>query len=236
MEGPISRFAAAALLVAATTCVSSQKASGQDSRGARSGSSSSRRSVAKTIDARDLTTGLTLGVYTLAATGVSITGPDIDGMWGTQAGEGVGLLAGWGFDRTFSAFASLDLAKQATTDGTVPAGTYGLAHFEVGGRANIPTGNAKTVPYVTASIGNRALAASGVTDDDGLTGNLTISGHVFVVGVGVQHFLSPHVALDVGMETATGKLSHFDDPGGPYERQVNSSTSTRLRVGMNWRP
>ena len=235
MERIIGRIAAAALVLAATMVAFTQDVSAQSARSERGGSSSTGRSFDKISDARDLTTGLTLGVYSLAATGVSISGPDFDGAWTTQLGEGLGLQAGYGFSRTFSVYTSLDLVKQATSAGKTPSGTFGLAHFEIGGRANIPTGSARTTPYVSASVGNRALAARQVTDGDE-TNDLTISGHMFVLGAGIQHFMSPHVALDAGVEYATGKLGHFNDQGGPYDLQVGSSATTRLRVGVNWRP
>jgi opacity protein-like surface antigen len=235
MERMIRRFAAAALGLAATTVTFTRGASAQSSRSERAASASSSRSFDKVSDARDLTTGLTAGVYSLAATGVSISGPQIDGAFTTNLGEGLGLLAGYGFNRTLGLFASLDVAKQATSDGTSPSGTFGLAHFEIGARANISTGSARTIPYVSASIGNRALAASIVNDGEE-TNKLTISGHMFALGAGIQHFMSPHLALDAGVEYATGKLGHFDDDGGPYDMPVNSSATTRLRVGVNWRP
>jgi outer membrane protein with beta-barrel domain len=234
MERMIGRAAAAALVLAATTIASTRAASAQSARGGGAGSASGSRSFGKTTDARDLTTGITVGVYSLAAPGLSISGPDFDGTFSTKLGEGGGLMAAYGFNRTFSAYASLDLAKQATTEHTVPHGTFGLAHFEIGARANIPTGSARTVPYVSASVGNRALAAR-VTEDD-ITSDLTMSGHVYVLGAGFEHFMSAHTSLDAGVELANGAFKHFEDFGGPYDMNLNSSTSLRLRVGVNWRP
>src|SRR5262249_34805949 len=146
-----------------------------------------------------------------------------------------GLQVGWGFDRSFSAYASLDLAKQETLH-SLPRGTYGLAHFEIGGRANIPTGSARTLPYVSARIGNRALAAKITDEDTGDSGDFALSGHVYVLGGGVQHFISPHMALDAGVEYATGKFDHKHDPTGDYDLQMDNNSSLRLRVGVNWRP
>jgi opacity protein-like surface antigen len=235
MERIIGRLAAATMVLAATTVAVTRAASAQASRGDRASSSSSR-SFDRTTDARDLTAGLSIGVYSLAAAGVSISGPEVDGAFETKLGEGAGLVAGYGFNRTFSVFASIDLAKQATAQGVAPAGTYGLAHLEIGGRANLPMGGARTTPYISAGIGNRALAAKVTDEESGLSGDFSMSGQIYVLGAGIQHFMSPHMALDAGVEFATGSFSHFDDPGGPYERQVNSSITTRLRVGVNWRP
>src|SRR5262249_39611914 len=70
MEHTIGRFAAAALLAALTAGLVNRPAYGQDSRSSLAGKGSNSRSFDQTTDARDLTTGLTLGVYSLAATGV----------------------------------------------------------------------------------------------------------------------------------------------------------------------
>ena len=236
MEHTIGRFAAAALLAVLTTGVVGQPASGQDSRGSFGGSSSNSSSFDQTTDARNLTTGLTLGVYSLAAAGVSIAGPDIDGTFKTKLGEGGGIVAGWGLGRTLSAYASLDVAKQATAAHTHPNGTFGLAHFEIGARANLPVSSARTVPYVTASVGNRALAAKVYNDNVGENVDFSMSGQVYVVGGGIQHFLSPHTSLDAGAEYAMGTFNHFSDNTGKYDMQLNNSSSLRLRVGVNWRP
>jgi hypothetical protein len=234
MERIINRFAVAALLLAATTGLT-RGAHAQSSRGDHTSSSSSSR-FDKTTDARDLTTGLSLGIYSLVAPGVSFTGADVDGSWHTKLGEGAGLVAAYGFNRTFSAFVSLDLAKQETGEDVVPAGSFGLAHFEIGGRLNLPMNSARTTPYLSASVGQRALAAQVTDEKTGDTFPFSMSGQMFAVGAGVEHFMSPHLALDAGVEYATGSFKHFKDDWSSWDANIGSSTSLRLRVGANWRP
>jgi len=236
MEHTIGRFAAAALLAALTAGLVSRPAYGQDSRSSLAGKGSNSRSFDQTTDARDLTTGLTLGVYSLAATGVSIAGPAIEGTFKTKLGEGGGIVAGWGISRTLSAYASLDVAKQATDAHTHPNGTFALGHLQLGARANLPLSSGRTVPYVNASIGSRALAATVYNDHVDENVDFSMSGQTYVLGGGIQHFLSPHTSLDVGVEYATGTFSHFSDNTGKYDMQLNSSMGLRLRVGVNWRP
>jgi len=235
MERMIGRIAAAAVILAATTTGLARGASAQGSRGSHASSSSSGR-FDKTTDARELTTGLTLGVYSLAAPGVSITGADVDGTFDTKLGEGAGLMAAYGFNRTFSGFVSLDLAKQETGAEVEPAGSFGLAHFEIGARMNLPMNNPRTTPYLSASIGHRALAAQVTDENTGEKFPFSMSGQMYAVGGGVQHFMSPHLALDAGVEYATGSFSRFKDDRSEWDAQINSSTSLRLRVGVNWRP
>src|SRR5262245_28138415 len=58
--------------------------------------------------------GLQLGVYTLAAPGVSITGEDVDGTFKTNFGAGAGVMVSYGFNPIWSSYAALDVAKQGS--------------------------------------------------------------------------------------------------------------------------
>jgi hypothetical protein len=179
---------------------------------------------------------LVLGVYTMAAPGVTLTGDDVDGTFKTNFGPGAGVMVGYGFNRTFSGFASLDLAKQGTSGGDL-GGSFGLRHIELGARANLPYGSATTVPYLTASYGQRALGAR-VTDnfEGGAQYDMRLSGGMFGVGGGLEHVISPTLAVDGGLAVAFGRFSHGDIDGESSSLAVNGTTSIRLRIGMTWRP
>jgi hypothetical protein len=231
MKRTMGRIAVAAVVIAVAT-VDAATATAQSSAVRRA----SAKPATKPVDAGDLTLGLTLGAYALAAGGVQVTGPDIDGDFSTNLGEGLGVTVGYGFNRIFSAFASLDLVKQATAPGIYPGGTYGLAHFEVGGRANIPIGSPKAVPYVSASVGRRALAARVTDEDTGQQFDDGMSGTMYAFGGGMQYFLSPRLALDGGVELGMGSFDHAKGLDGDHPIQVNSSSTSRLRFGVNWHP
>jgi len=231
MKRTLGRLAAAALAIVAVS-VASETATAQSTKVWKA----SAKPAAKPVEAGDLTRGLTLGAYAMAAGGVQITGPDIDGDFSTNLGEGLGVTAGYGFNRIFSAFVSLDLAKQETAQGIYPAGSYGLVHFEIGGRANIPIGSPKAIPYVSASVGRRALAAR-VTDlDTGQQFDDAMSGTMYAFGGGMQYFLSPRLSLDGGVELGMGSFDHAKSLDGDHPIQVNSSSTSRLRFGVNWHP
>lgn len=235
MERTMSRFAATTMLFAATSVAFTQDASAQSARSERAGATSGGRSFDKISDARDLTTGLSLGVYSLVANGIAITGPTTDGVWSTGRGEGAGVMVGYGFNHAFSAYASLDVAKQPTIDDSDPSGTFGLAQFAIGARANLPLNSSRTVPYVSASVANRVLAAT-ATNSYGDTGDVEMSGQGFVLGGGIEHFFSPHMALDAGVEYASGSFPRYKTPDGDFTDHNNNSPNLRLRVGVNWRP
>jgi len=180
-------------------------------------------------------TGLVLGVYTIAAPGLTLTGDDVDGTFKTNFGPGAGVMAGYAFNRTFSGFASLDVAKQGTSGGDI-GGSFGLRHIELGARANLPYGSDATVPYLTASYGRRALGARVTDDFEGTEYDMRLSGGMFGVGGGLEHVLSPTLAVDGGLAVAFGRFSHGDIDGESSSLAVNGTTSIRLRIGMTWRP
>ena len=179
-------------------------------------------------------TGLVLGVYTMAAPGVSLTGDDVDGEFKTNLGPGAGVMAGYAFNRTFSGFASVDVAKQGMS-GDI-GGSFGLRHIELGARANLPFGSDATVPYLTASYGRRALGARVTDDFEGNEYDMRLSGAMFGVGGGLEHVISPALAVDGGLSVAFGRFSHGDIDGESSSLAVNGTTSIRLRLGMTWRP
>jgi hypothetical protein len=175
------------------------------------------------------------GAHTIAAPGVTVTGQDIDGTWGTGLGGGLGIMAGYELNRAVTGFASLDVARQGSGVNYM-SGSFGLVHAEIGVRAILSRNNPQMVPYATAAIGRRALGAR-VTDlEDGEIYDLTLSGTMLSLGGGAQYRLSPKVSLDGGLEFGIGAFDHVDDNGDLYTIAVNSSTSIRLRAGVVWRP
>jgi hypothetical protein len=180
--------------------------------------------------------GFMFGVYTVGAQGVTVSGADMDGSLTTGFGPGAGFMVGYGFNKTFSGFASVDVAKQ-NASGAI-TGSFGLRHMEIGGRANLPYGNEITVPYLTASIGRRAMGARVMdhTDEDETSFDMRLTGGMFGTGGGVQHAFSPTLAFDGGLEIGFGRFDHYDWDGNTGMHSVNGSTSVRLRAGVTWRP
>jgi hypothetical protein len=179
--------------------------------------------------------GFSLGAYTVAAPGLTVTGNDLDGSVKTSFGPGAGIMLGYGFNRIWSAFASLDVAKQSASAGDYD-GSFGLVHFEVGARANLAYGSPTNLPYVSASYGRRALGARVTDEFDGTTYDASLSGGMLGLGGGIQHALSPALTLDGGMELGFGRFSHFDWDGESGTADMNGSTSVRFKFGVVWRP
>jgi hypothetical protein len=180
-------------------------------------------------------TGLMVGVHTLAAPGVSIDGEDIRDDFHTNLGGGAGIMVGYGFTPMFTLFTSVDLAKQGSGMDDLE-GSFGLAHVELGARLNIPTSSGRTVPYVRASVGHRALGArvrNELFDDET---QVSLSGSIVSLGGGFQHWVSPTLALDGGAALAYGKFGHLEEDGDEQSLTVNGSKSIRLHFGFTWHP
>ena len=184
------------------------------------------------------TKGLMLGVHTIAAPGITIDIPEHDAIFKSKFGQGAGLMIGYGFNRTFSSYVSLDIARQGTNSELLE-GTYGLAHLDIGVRANLPDislGSGNTVPYLVGSFGRRALGAKVMDLLYEEQVDVSWQGQVFGVGAGVEHFFSPHVSFDGGVQVGFGTFNTFTLDGVDTDISSKGSTSIRLRLGVTWRP
>jgi hypothetical protein len=223
---------AVAVLLAVTTAVEGQRTTSQRPATRRGAALAAER---KRAAEDERAKGFILGAYTIAAPGLSVSGGEMDGAVKTGFGPGAGVMIGYGFNRIWSSFVSLDLAKQNASAGDYE-GSFGLAHFEVGARANLPYGSPTNLPYVSASVGRRGLGARVDDQFDGTNYDLRLTGLMFGVGGGVQHVLSPTLMLDGGVELGFGSFGHYDADGESGTLDVNGSTSVRLKFGVTWRP
>jgi hypothetical protein len=216
----------AATLLANTTVVAAQRPSAT-----RRAQLAAERAKAA-ADAR--MKGVSFGVYTIAAPGVTVSG-GFDGAIKTSLGPGAGLMVGYGFNRIWTSYVSLDLAKQSATASDYE-GSFGLSHLEIGTRAYVPTQSPKNLPYLSASFGRRAIGARVFDNFDGETYDMSFSGGMFSVGGGVQHVMSPSVMLDGGLQVGFGSFSHWSADGDSGSASTNGTTSIRFKFGMTWRP
>ena len=184
------------------------------------------------------TKGLMLGLHSIAAPGLTIKIPEYEATFKSKFGPGAGVMIGYGFNRTFSSYVSLDIARQGTNSSDLE-GTYGLGHLDIGVRANLPDialGSTNTVPYLIGSFGRRALGARVMDLQNDEQVDVSWQGQVFGLGVGVEHFFSPHVSFDGGLQLGFGKFDTFTLDGEDVDISSKGSTSIRLRLGLTWRP
>ena len=232
MDGTMKDTTIRAVMLAAVVLLAfATAAQAQQSTGRRAALAAERTRISDDARMR----GFSLGAYTVAAPGLTVTGNDFDGSIKTSLGPGIGLMLGYGFNRIWSAYTSLDVAKQGTSAGDYD-GSFGLVHFEVGARANLPYGSPTNRPYVSASFGRRAIGARVTDDEHPEPYDASFSGAMLGLGGGIQHVLSPSLTLDGGMELGFGRFNHYDWDGESGTADMNGNTTVRLKFGVMWRP
>lgn len=192
--------------------------------------------AAKAPKAKERTNKWVFGAHTVAAPGVSISGPDFgDAPVNTTLGGGLGIMAGYELNRAVTAFGSLDVAKQ---NSGVPwmEGSFGLVHAELGVRVEMSQNNPQSVPYLMAALGRRAIGSRIYDFDSDETYDVSFTGTMLSFGGGLLYALSPKVSLDGGVELGIGTFDHYDVDGDIGTVSANTSTSIRVRAGVVWRP
>jgi hypothetical protein len=84
---------------------------------------------------------------------------------------------------------------------------------------------------VTASVGTRAVKAA-MTD----FGNVRMNGMALTGGGGMTYQIASAVALNAAALISVGKYSHYEDPEVTGSPDLNSTSSTRLQLELDWRP
>src|SRR5262249_36285684 len=139
----------------------------------------------------------------------------------------VGVQVGYAIDPRFMIYAGADLGRlgAAAED---PTNHWSFTMLEVGGRASLPSAPRKGTPYVTASIGTRAVKAT-MRD----FGNVRMNGMALTGGGGITYQVAPAVAINAAALVSVGKYSHYEDPEVTGSPDLNSTTSTRLQLGLD---
>lgn len=174
--------------------------------------------------------GLVLNAHLSAMPGFSIGGRDFDTPSELGMGPGVGAQIGYAIDPRFLIYAGADLGRlgAAAED---PTNHWSFTMLEVGGRMSFPRAKSKVTPYVTASVGTRAVKAT-------MTGfgNVKMNGMALSGGGGITYQVAPAVAINAAALISVGKYGHYEDPEVTGSPDLNSTTSARLQLGLDWRP
>lgn len=210
---------------------------GATAQGQRPTQRRAKATAARRSKPNERTQGFMLGVHTIAAPGVTVSSAVFDPGYRTNLGFGAGVMAGYGFNRTFSSYVSFDVAKQGASNAV--SGTWGLGHLEIGVRANFPDvslGSPNTVPYLLGSVGRRALAARVIDPETDESGEVAFHGGMLGLGAGIEHFFSPNMSFDAGVHLGLGTFDDFTVDRETIEYGASRTTSMRLRLGVTWRP
>ena len=174
--------------------------------------------------------GVVLNAHLSAMPGFSIGGPDFDTPTQTGLGPAIGAQIGYAIDPRFLIYAGADLGRlgAAAED---PTNHWSYTMLEVGSRMSFPRARSRVTPYVTASVGTRSVKAT-MTD----FGDVKMHGMAVSGGGGITYQVAPAVAINAAALVSVGKYSHYQDPEITGTPNLNSTTSTRVQFGLDWRP
>lgn len=145
---------------------------------------------------------------------------------GSDSGGGVGLRIGYGISRLVI-FAGLDAG---TMTGGMQDAEYGLGLGEAGARYSLGRNSRPLRPYVQATaLALVAIEGEGVNE-------VTTGGSGFSVGAGIEYFVRRSLAVDFGLSRSRGSFSTVESRGMLETGHDIDYQTTRVTLGLNWRP
>ncbi len=178
---------------------------------------------------RSTTRGWSLGAHLLGTTLTPEGGS-------ASSGGGLGVRAGYGFNRIFTGFVEIDGSKIDITEAGTLVGSWELAHAEVGARFHFANSLRRWVPYVETSIGTRAVKVRDAEFAGQSRGNVTFNGGAFTLGTGLSAYLKPSFALDASLKWTGGKFTEIDLGDTALQNIDINAASFRFGLGFIWWP
>lgn len=174
---------------------------------------------------RSNTGGFHLGVY---LNGSAI---QLEDSYVTESGRGGSVHVGHGIDESLSMFLRVNAASIGSHD--APVQSFTMAHADFGFRYSFRDRSENLRPFVQGALSGRAVSM------DLGDGMVDARGPGFSAAVGVEYFVSPHLALEAALSYSYGKFTEGRVNGGDWrEFRGNSfgATSARADLGVSWHP
>ncbi len=169
--------------------------------------------------------------------GAHVQGTSLTPEGGTNSsGGGLGIRAGYAFNRIVTGFVHVDGSQIDITDGGSIVGSWNLAHAELGARFHFANSLRRWVPYLETSVGARAVEVRDAEFAGESAGNVTFNGGAFTVGTGLSTYFKPSLAFDVSLKWTGGKFTEID-LGDIVQRNIDiDAASFRFGLGLIWWP
>ncbi|MBB4636219.1 outer membrane beta-barrel protein [Longimicrobium terrae] len=170
--------------------------------------------------------------------GANLAGASFSGGTGPRGGLGGGVTVEYGLTERLGVY----LAGQHNGSvGTVDDQQYGVltsgtTQGDLGLRYRLGRSTSSFRPYVSLAASAISLHESAPVSGENSFSSTTY-GLAGTLGVGVQHAISRHTALDLGLQRTIGGLTRIKADG--EDRKLWSDRgfgASRLRVGITWRP
>ena len=152
-----------------------------------------------------------------------------------ESGGGFSLQVGWGFTKLFTLLVDASGSVMDSDDEE-----FVLAHADLLGRFSFTNPRRAWVPFVEGGITGRVAGQDDIVvegDDGPQEVDLEISGGGLTFGGGLQYHVAPAWALGAGIRWTVGEFSTIKFNNVSVEDAFElDATSTRLTVGVTWRP
>lgn len=153
-----------------------------------------------------------------------------------NAGSGLGLRAGYGFNRIVTGFVHVDGGRIEVPGDEAIVGDWNLAHAELGARFHFANSLRRWVPYVETSVGARAVTVDNPQVDGQPVDRLSFNGGAFTLGAGLSTFVSKTLAIDVSLKFTGGRFTEVNVGDFTARTLDVDASSTRFGIGVIWWP
>jgi hypothetical protein len=153
-----------------------------------------------------------------------------------SSGGGLGLRAGYGFNRIVTAFLRVDGSQIDVTDGSAVVGQWGMAHADIGARFHFANSLRRWVPYVDVAVGARSVSVDDAAVDGESAGKISFNGGAFSLGGGLSIFFAKSWAFDTSLTFTGGQFSEVEVGNVSLRNLDLDASSVRFGVGVVWWP
>ncbi|HEX6134396.1 MAG TPA: outer membrane beta-barrel protein [Longimicrobiales bacterium] len=177
---------------------------------------------------RSTTRGFTAGAH-IQGGSLEVENDDPSG------GGGLGLRAGYGFNRNFTGYIEAD-GITFDVDNPDFGGEWSMAHVDLGVRYNFANSLRRWVPFLEAAIGARAVKLDNATVDGDSVGELKFSGGALSGGGGVAFFVHEKLAIETLLKFTGGTFEKVDVGNVSVNDLDIEASSFRFKLGVAWWP
>ena len=175
------------------------------------------------------TRGFNLGIHGTAGSLVIEDGDRMD------AG-GLGLIAGYGVNRTVEIFLQIDGMKLDVEDSPVQ-GDWNLGHADLGVRFHFANSLRRWIPYLQAALSARAAGVDNPTvNGTPVNGNGVMVGGGLTLGGGVVFYFTQSLGGDLQFTWTTGTFTSLEVGNITFNDLDLDAKSNRLSLGLSWWP
>lgn len=177
---------------------------------------------------KSTTRGFNIGAHLV---GASLTVEDDD----PAGGGGLGVRAGYGFNRRFMGYLEIDGIGFDVEDPELE-GQWAMAHVDLGVRYSFANSLNRWVPFLDAAIGARAVSVDDATSDGEDVGTVTFSGGAFSLGGGLAFYTSQKFAIETLVKFTGGNFEQVDVGSVSVGDLDIEASSFRFKLGVSWWP